>query len=294
MALNKRINWLKQNGAAIYFTDASFDSATGDGAIALHSPTRSVDTMVRYTNAPTCTVLEEFSIAAAIEYAVQVEPPETSIFVFSDSQEALRNMARHDTHPHTTDTLHCALRTYPPHKITLVWVPGHANLDGNARAHALTRELSPGPSMLWPSVYHPGTQHALDRQARRQHLHALRDSRRCYPVPHSTLSREAASMVRQAQTSSLLTPSRIHYIHGILSRPTCPTPNCPTHPSVRHLYWECRPPDLPPHLSSRITSWEDWLNPGQGVDVKSTQELLAAHCLRVREGLLETYRPAVS
>lgn len=34
--------------------------------------------------------------------------------------------------------------------------------------------------------------------------------------------------------------------------------------------------------------------PGHGVDAKSAQELLAAHCRRVSEGLWEIYGPAVS
>lgn len=75
--------------------------------------------------------------------AVEVETPDTT--------RVLR-LARGTT-PTALDTprLLTPLKLFTAPMMTLEEVRRYANTGGDVRAHALTRELSPGPPVLWPT-----------------------------------------------------------------------------------------------------------------------------------------------
>lgn len=133
---------------SIYFMATSFDMTSGDSAISLHSLTQSVDTIVPFKHAATSTTMEEFSIAVTIKKCCQ-------------------SMRCYETYSltHHAPSHHWTLRTHPPCKTALAGILGHTNIDGKARKRTLSRELFPGVSMLWPSLYHPKIPKVLDRQA---------------------------------------------------------------------------------------------------------------------------------
>lgn len=182
-ALNRRVDCLLDQGRAVYFTDASFDhqAATGIASFLLLNSSESAS--VSFLSPPTPTALEEYAIALAIEHATLTLPPSSPIYIFTDSQSALRNFIHYTTHPATTALISSSLSPSSLYHFTLVWVPGHAGMSGNARADALTRVHSPGPPMPWPNLYHPPTVRTSHRAARAACLRSYRLARSRYPLP---------------------------------------------------------------------------------------------------------------
>ena len=151
--------------------------------------------------------------------------------------------------------------------MSIQWIPGHQAIEGNVRAHTLTRdEPSPGPSEVWPDQYDPRYHRKLLHKDRTALLRERRQAMTQFPFPPASFSREDASILRRAQTSSLLTPHFIHYMQGRAGFPSCP--HCQDYPSNVHMLWHC------PHAQSSLTSllstlppssrppdWAGWLAP---------------------------------
>lgn len=251
-ALTQRVLTLKQEGARVYFTDASLQADTNTGTIAYHSEHH--EHALQYTNPPAIDDLEEHAIAIAIEHACTEPYTHHPTFIFSDSQDALRSYLQNKVNVYTRNYLAPILHQHPYHHFRLVWVPGHVSMEGNAKANALTRVPVPGPSIGWSSPYSPKTQRALDKHNRRTLLQEYRRNRQTLPPPPAHFSRADAALIRQAQTHSLPSHHVLHKIHRRPSHPHCQC--CDTYPWPSHTYWAC--PLYPPHppLPPEITSWE--------------------------------------
>ncbi|KAM7309789.1 hypothetical protein ISCGN_006775 [Ixodes scapularis] len=92
----------------------------------------------------------------AILFAVEDESltPEGSkhLRVYTDSKEALATCRKRNSPSKTVKKIKARAKTLKSRgvKITISWVPGHAGIEGNERAHEAARELIPSP-------YHPAT-----------------------------------------------------------------------------------------------------------------------------------------
>ncbi|KAG0426635.1 hypothetical protein HPB47_026270 [Ixodes persulcatus] len=87
----------------------------------------------------------------AILFAVEDESltPEGSkhLRVYTDSKEALATCRKRDSPSKTVKKIKARAKTLKTRgvKITISWVPGHAGIEGNERAHEAARELIPSP-----------------------------------------------------------------------------------------------------------------------------------------------------
>ncbi|KAM7284348.1 hypothetical protein ISCGN_001442 [Ixodes scapularis] len=87
----------------------------------------------------------------AILFAVEDESltPEGSkhLRVYTDSKEALATCRKRESPSKTVKKIKARAKTLKSRgvKITISWVPGHAGIEGNERAHEAARELIPSP-----------------------------------------------------------------------------------------------------------------------------------------------------
>ncbi|KAG0430398.1 hypothetical protein HPB47_022728 [Ixodes persulcatus] len=173
------------------------------------------------------------------------------IHILTDSQMACRHFLYNTLHPSTASLLDPFLFS-TSHNFRLVWVPGHAAVPGNKRAHALARDLShraPGEDFV--SIKPPPYSYST-------HLAELRLARQHYPPPHPSLTRRDAVLWRQLQTNTFPTPLFYSYLHQSLSPPQCP--HCGDRPNLFHMVWQCQLiPAVPPNPNPTPTSWEERL-----------------------------------
>ncbi|KAM7301306.1 integrin alpha-4 [Ixodes scapularis] len=231
------------------FTDASPQGVRGGITVVVDSDLRTVHAATE-RGLTDVSILEERAVARAI-LSTSFLSSSMPIHILTDSQTACRHFLYNTLHPSTASLLDPFLSS-TSHNFRLIWVPGHAAVPGNERAHALARDLShraPGEDFvsIQPAPYSYST-----------HLAELRLARQHYPPPHPSLTRRDAVIWRQLQTNTFPTPLFYSYLHPSLSPPQCP--HCGDRPNLFHMVWQCQLiPAVPPNSNPTPTSWEERL-----------------------------------
>ncbi|KAG0429354.1 hypothetical protein HPB47_023759 [Ixodes persulcatus] len=231
------------------FTDASPQGVRGGITVVVDSDLRTVHAATE-RGLTDVSILEERAVARAI-LSTSFLSSSIPIHILTDSQTACRHFLYNTLHPSTASLLDPFLSS-TSHNFRLVWVPGHAAVPGNERAHALARDLShraPGEDFvsIQPAPYSYST-----------HLAELRLARQHYPPPHPSLTRRDAVLWRQLQTNTFPTPLFYSYLHPSLSPPQCP--HCGDRPNLFHMVWQCQLiPAVPSNPNPTPTSWEERL-----------------------------------
>ncbi|KAM7309707.1 hypothetical protein ISCGN_006700 [Ixodes scapularis] len=231
------------------FTDASPQGVRGGITVVVDSDLRTVHAATE-RGLTDVSILEERAVARAI-LSTSFLSSSMPIHILTDSQTACRHFLYNTLHPSTASLLDPFLSS-TSHNFRLIWVPGHAAVPGNERAHALARDLShraPGEDFvnIQPAPYSYST-----------HLAELRLARQHYPPPHPSLTRRDAVIWRQLQTNTFPTPLFYSYLHPSLSPPQCP--HCGDRPNLFHMVWQCQLiPAVPPNPNPTPTSWEERL-----------------------------------
>ncbi|KAG0411438.1 hypothetical protein HPB47_011430 [Ixodes persulcatus] len=232
------------------------------------SPQTNTTLRQTYTEAPSADLLETQALCSAIHHAI-ANPHEghTSITVLTDSQKAVRTFQYNQLPNYMSRELRATLNTTPTLRFYIYWIPGHALIPGNERAHSLSRvTFTPGPAIDLPTSYDPQLQRNEYHQQRSDTLRQLRESRLALVPPPPTLSRQQASTLRRAQTHTLSSPHYTHLFQGAQGTAKCPF--CTGYPNNTHTYWQCLHAQpsirstlskLPPGL--RPTTWKEWLSP---------------------------------
>ncbi|KAG0434381.1 hypothetical protein HPB47_019149 [Ixodes persulcatus] len=281
---NKEISQLLKH-VEVFYTDAARDDS-GRTAIAWHSPTRN-ETSNQLTSRTRSTCMAELlAILFAVETATTMPRPEISeTRIYTDSQEAVRALGHSSTCNVTVAHIRELVRLAgAKQKITIAWIPGHANIPGNERADGAARALlqasiqpsqGPVPSPVQRDV---STKEVFDlcetkkeeRNARKARLAALLPANP-HPIPRG-LPRWERVALHRLQTRTMLTPVMLAKFHRPTEQEdTGPDPRCP-HCGVLatfdHLVWFCPETsneraaainNLPPSLRPK-TLWE-WTHP---------------------------------
>ncbi|KAG0415472.1 hypothetical protein HPB47_007366 [Ixodes persulcatus] len=282
--ISQKFATLQAQQHLIYYTDASYDRGTKLGRTAIHCPQTNTTLRQTYTEAPSADLLETQALRSAIHHAI-ANPHEahTSITVLTDSQKAVRTFQYNQLPNCMSRELRAALNTTPTLRFYIYWIPGHALIPGNERAHSLSRVTStPGPAIDWPTSYDPQLQRNEYHQQRSDTLRQLRESRLALVPPPPTPSRQQASTLRRAQTHTLSSPHYTHLFQGAQGTAECPF--CTGYPNDTHTYWQCLhaqpsirstlsklPPGLPP------TTWKEWLSPTNHQHVPAIFDALLHH-----------------
>ncbi|KAM7281625.1 uncharacterized protein ISCGN_006022 [Ixodes scapularis] len=244
----------------VYYTDAS------------HTPTRSRTAVIgsrssssrEHEGVPSSTAAEILAIAEAItEHTHSTD----TILIRTDNQGACRYFRDNDLPFHIHSMLQRHLHAHPHLHINIKWVPGHQGLGGNLRAHTLYRENSnPGPPTLWPEPYDPKEHRKQMHKERTALLLELRQHTTTLHTPSFIFSLSDSTLIRRAQTQTLVTPDYIHFIQGRPGRPVCP--HCTGYPSNIHYLGGCpnahtsRNLLLSPLPSHHLPqTWTEWANP---------------------------------
>ncbi|KAG0422971.1 hypothetical protein HPB47_001257, partial [Ixodes persulcatus] len=245
-----------------------------------------------YTEAPSADLLETQALCSAIHHAI-ANPHEghTSITVLTDSQKAVRTFQYNQLPNYMSRELRAALNTTPTLRFYIYWIPGHALIPGNERAHSLSRVTStPEPAIDWPTSYDPQLQRNEYHQQRSDTLRQLRESRLALVPPPPTLSRQQASTLRRAQTHTLSSPHYTHLFQGAQGTAKCPF--CTGYPNNTHTYWQClhAQPSIRSTLSKltpglRPTTWKEWLSPTNHQHVPAIFDALLHHITTIEEKL---------
>ncbi|KAM7302997.1 hypothetical protein ISCGN_018505 [Ixodes scapularis] len=231
------------------FTDASPQDARGGITVVVNSDLRLVHAATE-RGLTDVSLLEERAVARAI-LSTSTLSSSTTTHILTDSQTACRHFLYNTLHPFTASLLDSFLSS-TSHTFRLVWVPGHADIPGNERAHALARELShraPGEDFatIPPAPFSYST-----------HLAELRLARQHYPPPQPSLTRRQGVLWRQLQTNTFPTPLFYSYVYPSRGPPECP--HCGDRPTLLHMVWQCQAiPSVLPLPNPSPTSWEERL-----------------------------------
>ncbi|KAH7971464.1 hypothetical protein HPB49_024417 [Dermacentor silvarum] len=228
----------------VLFTDASPADERGGVTVVVDSDLMTVFAASERT-LTNISLLEERAIARAI-LSTSSLPPSTPNHILTDSQAACRRFLFNTLHPTTTSLLESFLSS-TSHTFRLVWVPGHAAIPGNERAHALARELSyraagDRSAIIRPQPFSYASQ-----------LAEMRLTRQHYPPPHPSLTRRQAVCWRQLQKNTFPTPLFYSYLYPCHGPAQCP--HCGDRPTLLHMVWLCQDiPKVPPVPNPTLTS----------------------------------------
>lgn len=268
-----RAKWLEDHHTPLtIYTDAAFDPETKQGAIAV---VRDDGHYTRkYENCTSAAALETEAIVAAIEtYHSNTGNDRHTLHIRTDSKRAIRNFRWNETTNHMRESMQRCRSNNSEINILLEWVPAHQGTGGNELAHQLARDAltNPEASTLspWPQEYSPLEQRKESQANQRARLKALRSSRRSLQSPSKIFSRHEASLIRRAQTGTLMSPDNTHYTLRLPGKPKCT--NCDASPTTQHVLWDC--PNSRQATSFYIStlpirlhpaSWEEWVAPQTG------------------------------
>ncbi|XP_044248759.1 uncharacterized protein [Drosophila takahashii] len=127
-----------ENAVNIYTDGSKLNLQTGGGVF---SP--ELDIKVSFRLPDHCSVFqaEVMAIQEAMSYLDTTKHCNTDIFIFSDSQAALRALDSYSTNSLTISECRKSLNEMATHlRISLIWVPGHRNIEGNCIADELARQ----------------------------------------------------------------------------------------------------------------------------------------------------------
>ncbi|KAG0416680.1 hypothetical protein HPB47_006217 [Ixodes persulcatus] len=271
-----RATHLKDPGHDIYYTDASFTNSNATTASV--GPKGHV--VRRHANVPSATAAE---IQAIAEAATLHSHTTKELTIRTDSQDALRAYAKNDLPEHILGLLTQYMTNHPHLHIYLEWVRGHQAIEGNERAHALSRDnTEPSVPIGWPQAYDPREDRAEQRKKRRTFLKKMREEQRKFPTPlPSTSRRQATSLSRVVELRPSLLPCdmTLHYIHNLGGLPSYQVCGAQP-PDNSHTYWECpRAQNSPFILEETLLplhiphTWESWAAPPQDLQATLWQQL---------------------
>jgi len=124
-----------ENAVNIYTDGSTLNSQIGGGVF---SPLK-----VSFRLPDHCSVFqaEVKAIQEAMAHLDTSEHHEIDIFIFSDSQAALRALDSYTTNSKTISECRKSLSEMATHlRINLIWVPGHRNIEGNCISDELARQ----------------------------------------------------------------------------------------------------------------------------------------------------------
>lgn len=252
-AILKQIN-KTQPQTEVYYTDASLRDGTGVTVVVDRS--YSLITAGTELDLNATADMETRAIARAIEHSCNSAPDTGTVYIYTDSQAACRQLRFNRIHRNTANILIKALATSKKcYKVT--WVPGHEDMPGNESAHALARALNfRAPEHALPNSRLRGTQlRNIGPVDTRDLLRTARQNRQKHPTPHKTLTRRESAVLRQIQTNALPTVHLTHRFQRLPGTPKCP--HCGEYPSIYHTLWTCtQNVNLPPIPNPTPTSWE--------------------------------------
>ncbi|KAG0412043.1 hypothetical protein HPB47_010811 [Ixodes persulcatus] len=305
---------LRDSSNTIAYTDAACHSSGASAVAAVFSrphPT-SLDSPSTYTktyNSPSSPELaEERAVLLALRThethareAPDLAPRDGTLTIYTDSQYVVRALKKqHLTHsPTVSGIFQTALDLYRNYAIRtcIRWIPGHAGVTGNERAHGAAMEemnkpqlapfsqcptslsLPPSPdSTADETAYDPDDEMRLLKQQWRHRL-ASSWTPEQFPIPGGVFRRSQIVLLRRIRTGGALTPYLLQLFDTNRKRkadpyyPT-PDPSCQrckdpeSLPKLYHLIWDCAA--LAAHRTAswyllpddeRPTCYDDWVHP---------------------------------
>ncbi|XP_040072867.1 uncharacterized protein LOC120844918 [Ixodes scapularis] len=215
--------------------------------------------------------------ARAVLLALQTyevrNPGPGTLTVFTDSQSTIRALKTHllTSSPTIAAIYDTALRLYRHRRVrvSIRWVPGHAGIDGNEKAHkAALEELHrdfPSSQRTLPVppaspnddqfpedeayVYDPVDAVRLVRRDWKRRLDASWTPEQ-FPIPENTFRRHQMVLLRRIRTGGAVTPHHVYRFELTRQRKldpyyVPPDPRCQrckdpdALPKLHHLIWEC-------------------------------------------------------
>ncbi|KAM7300581.1 hypothetical protein ISCGN_016192 [Ixodes scapularis] len=242
------------------FTDAALKDTLGAFAYFTSRGTEHSETQ-------RCASPVEAELLAIALAAANNSSPGRTTHIYTDSKSACSHLAQGLAFPSALPLLNNVRGPLHIH-----WIPGHAGVAGNERAHQLARETllrAPADACDTAPVPPPPLPTLADLLA----------SRCTFPPPHTQLTRREQTLIRQAQTYTLLTPARLHLFRRSLGDPLPLCSRCLTPSDQDHLLWDCPHNPAQPHTYTR-----EWL--ALAVSLEQQREL-AAHINRALSGCLD-------
>lgn len=266
-----------QNFETVIFTDGSkTKEGNGAGFILKHNSTEIVRQCHRLPNESSVFQCEIFAIKEACTYIQIAEKLGTAVAICVDSQAALKALDS----PLTSSKLvgeckHMLNHISEKYSVTLIWVPGHCNIEGNEQADYLARCGAEKHISGAADVAHPiaGTYLQIDNKLKENHKRIWRSSNSIYKNVWGPPDPKSTAQLLKYDRKTIRTITLIVTGHwpigrharrlGILEGTACP--GCGLAPSETdaHHFW-CLCPALCRLRLNVLGSY--WLN--------STEELL--------------------
>lgn len=264
---------LNDSTAQCIYTDAAVSQnhvstawTNSDGS---NTATTTHSTQLSTTGAELQAILE---VAQAARYGrLEHRSP---LHIYTDSQDAVRELSKIDAHPLAT-AIHeeATLLRHKGTELHIHWTPSHMGAGGNERADALARGANlPTPHSLCPVSVTARSAEDVDavdahlqlRQHRKLALQALLPEGHD-PLPPGLPRRERVAL-RRLRTGTAVTPAfKAQYIDKSLD-PTCGTCTTGAPATAHHLLWTC--PGLSSlrriclaGLQSSVVTLNDWILP---------------------------------
>ncbi|XP_040067935.1 uncharacterized protein LOC120841149 [Ixodes scapularis] len=262
----------------IVYTDAAPHTSGWSATAAVfpsHDPAQCDPIVVANTNMTPLS--PEQAEARAVLLALQTyevrNPGPGTLTVFTDSQSTIRALKTHLlTSSPTIAAIHdTALRLYRHRRVrvSIRWVPGHAGIDGNEKAHKAALEVlhrdfpssqrtlpvppaSPNDDQFPEDeayVYDPVDAVRLVRRDWKRRLDASWTPEQ-FPIPENTFRRHQMVLLRRIRTGGAVTPHHVYrfelnrqrkldpyYVPPDSRCQRCKDPDAL--PKLHHLIWEC-------------------------------------------------------
>ncbi|KAM7297307.1 hypothetical protein ISCGN_022460 [Ixodes scapularis] len=242
------------------FTDAALNDTLGAFAYITSRGTE-------HSKTQRCAFPVEAELLAIALAAANNSSPGRTTHIYTDSKSACSHLAQGLAFPSALPLLNNVRGPLHIH-----WIPRHAGVAGNERAHQLACEtLLRAPADACDTA--PVPPFPLPTLA------DLLASRCTFPPPHTHLTRREQTLIRQAQTYTLHTPARLHLFRRSLGDPLPLCTRCLTPSDQDHLLWDCPHNPAQPH-----TYTQEWL--ALAVSLERQREL-AAHIDRALSGCLD-------